>query len=65
MNSSDLDPRALPLAELRAVRAGLQHEDDAVSYVRRLAQARRHTPPVVRRGWKPSSSSVGAVSSRQ
>ena len=40
MNSSDLDPRALPLAELRAVRAGLQHEDDAVSYVRRLAQAR-------------------------
>ena len=40
MNASDLDPGALPLAELRAVRAGLQHEDDVVSFVRRLAQAR-------------------------
>lgn len=37
---SELDPRALPLAELRARRSGLQHEDDVVSYVRRLAQAR-------------------------
>ncbi|MDO8391449.1 MAG: ABC transporter substrate-binding protein [Actinomycetota bacterium] len=37
---SELDPRALPLEELRSLRAGLQHEDDVVSYVRRLAQAR-------------------------
>ena len=40
MNASDLDPGGLPLAELRSVRAALQHEDDAVSFVRRLAQAR-------------------------
>ena len=37
---SETNPRSLPLAELRALRAGLQHEDDVVSYVRRLAQAR-------------------------
>jgi hypothetical protein len=37
---SDLDPTLLPLDELRELRASLQHEDDAVSYVRRLAQAR-------------------------
>jgi len=37
---SETDPRSLPLPELRAVRAGLQHEDDVVSYVRRLTQAR-------------------------
>ena len=35
-----MDPRALSLAELRAMRAKLQNDDDAVSYVRRLAQAR-------------------------
>lgn len=40
MKASDLDPSALPLPELRALRAGLQHEDDVVSYVRRLTQAR-------------------------
>lgn len=40
MNTSELDPRALPLGELRRLRAELQHEDDVVSYVRRLAQAR-------------------------
>ena len=40
MTMSELDPRALPLPELRAMRAGLQHEDDVVSYVRRLTQAR-------------------------
>lgn len=34
------DPAALPLDELRRVRAELQHEDDAVSYARRVAQAR-------------------------
>lgn len=34
------DPRALSLAELRTLRAGLQHDDDVVSYVRRLAQVR-------------------------
>jgi hypothetical protein len=35
-----MDPRQLPLVELRAVRAKLQNDDDAVSYVRRLTQAR-------------------------
>ena len=35
-----LDPRQLSLVELRALRAKLQNDDDAVSYVRRLAQAR-------------------------
>ncbi len=35
-----VDPRQLSLVELRAVRAKLQNDDDAVSYVRRLAQAR-------------------------
>jgi hypothetical protein len=37
---TDLDPTLLPLDELRSIRASLQHDDDAVSYVRRLAQAR-------------------------
>ncbi len=37
---TDVDPTLLPLDELRAVRVALQHDDDAVSYVRRLAQAR-------------------------
>jgi hypothetical protein len=36
----NLDPRQLSLVELRALRAKLQNDDDAVSYVRRLAQAR-------------------------
>lgn len=40
MSTTDLDPMSLPLAELRAERAALQSLDDAVSYVRRLAQAR-------------------------
>jgi hypothetical protein len=35
-----MDPRQLSLVELRALRAKLQNDDDAVSYVRRLAQAR-------------------------
>ena len=35
-----VDPRQLSLVELRALRARLQNDDDAVSYVRRLAQAR-------------------------
>jgi hypothetical protein len=37
---TDVDPTLLPLDELRALRASLQHDDDAVSYVRRLSQAR-------------------------
>lgn len=37
---TDSDPTLLPLDELRALRSSLQHDDDAVSYVRRLAQAR-------------------------
>jgi hypothetical protein len=40
MPVTDLDPTLLPLDELRSLRASLQHDDDAVSYVRRLAQAR-------------------------
>jgi hypothetical protein len=35
-----VDPRQLSLVELRALRSSLQNDDDAVSYVRRLAQAR-------------------------
>ena len=38
--AENLDPRQLTLVELRALRAKLQNDDDAVSYVRRLAQAR-------------------------
>jgi hypothetical protein len=34
------DPRGLPLTELRELRHRLQHEDDVVSYARRVAQAR-------------------------
>jgi hypothetical protein len=34
------DPTTLSLEELRDVRAKLQHEDDVVSYARRVAQAR-------------------------
>lgn len=40
MSTTEFDPRLLPLDELRAMRAELQREDDAVSYVRRLVQAR-------------------------
>ena len=35
-----MNPSDLTLDELRAMRAELQHDDDAVSYVRRLVQAR-------------------------
>ncbi|MBI4885239.1 MAG: hypothetical protein HY826_14420 [Actinobacteria bacterium] len=38
--AEEFDPAALPLEELRARRADLQHRDDVVSYVRRLAQVR-------------------------
>jgi hypothetical protein len=41
VNAEDiLDPRALSLVELRETRNKLQNEDDEVSYVRRVAQAR-------------------------
>jgi len=40
MSQTELDPRLLPLDQLRALRGELQSEDDAVSYVRRLVQAR-------------------------
>ena len=40
MDSPTVDPSALSLAELRAMRAALQADDDAISYVRRLVQAR-------------------------
>ncbi len=40
MSPAELDPRSLPLPELRALRGGLQEQDDAISYVRRMAQAR-------------------------
>jgi hypothetical protein len=35
-----IDPSAMTLPELRELRQRLQHEDDAVSYARRVAQAR-------------------------
>lgn len=38
--STRSDPAELPLDELRALRERLQAEDDAVSYARRVAQAR-------------------------
>lgn len=37
---SEFDASSLPLDDLRALRSELQQQDDAVSYVRRLAQAR-------------------------
>lgn len=39
-DKDQLDVASLALDDLRAIRAELQHQDDAVSYVRRLAQAR-------------------------
>jgi len=35
-----IEPQELPLDELRSLRGRLQHDDDALSYVRRLVQAR-------------------------
>ncbi len=40
METTTTDPSELSLADLRAKRADLQRADDAVSYVRRLVQAR-------------------------
>ena len=41
MSADDVpDPSSLSLDELRRLRGELQHEDDAVSYARRVAQAR-------------------------
>jgi hypothetical protein len=41
VNAEELvDPRELSLDELRLLRSRLQNEDDVVSYVRRVAQAR-------------------------
>lgn len=40
MTDSEFDPTALTLDDLRSLRADLQHEDDAISYVRRLTQVR-------------------------
>lgn len=37
---AEFDASALPLDDLRALRSELQQQDDVVSYVRRLAQAR-------------------------
>lgn len=39
-DGAEFDAAALALDDLRAMRSDLQHQDDAVSYVRRLAQAR-------------------------
>ncbi|MCU1394717.1 MAG: hypothetical protein JWM34_3145 [Ilumatobacteraceae bacterium] len=39
-NTRTIDPAELSLDELRALRNELQHEDDALSYVRRMVQAR-------------------------
>ena len=38
--NTQTDPRDLSLDELRALRQQLQHDDDVVSYTRRVAQAR-------------------------
>lgn len=38
--TTPIDPTTLSLAELRELRTRLQNEDDVVSYVRRVAQAR-------------------------
>ena len=40
MTTSTVDPAELSLVDLRAMRADLQAADDAISYVRRLVQAR-------------------------
>jgi hypothetical protein len=40
MSPSELNPASLSLSELRALRAELQRQEDVVSYVRRLVQAR-------------------------
>lgn len=40
MDSPPIDPSALSLTELRAMRGQLQADDDAISYVRRLVQVR-------------------------
>ena len=40
MDTPTLDPSELTLTDLRAQRASLQAQDDAISYVRRLVQAR-------------------------
>jgi hypothetical protein len=40
MSTTDVDPASLSLIELRGLRSRLQGEDDAVSYVRRMVQAR-------------------------
>ena len=40
MTTEAIDPSSLSLDELRALRAKLQSDDDAVSYVRRLTQVR-------------------------
>ena len=40
MSTTTIDPSELSLPDLRAQRAELQRADDAVSYVRRLVQAR-------------------------
>ena len=40
METSTVDPASLSLVELRALRAQLQADDDVISYVRRLVQAR-------------------------
>lgn len=40
MSDDPIDPASLDLGELRAERTRLQHDEDAVSYVRRVAQGR-------------------------
>jgi hypothetical protein len=40
VDTNELDPRSLPLDDLRALRTELQAEEDAVSFVRRITQAR-------------------------
>ena len=54
------DPTTLSLEELRAARAELQHEDDVVSYARRVAQARLDLIKA-ELSWQPPFSTPDAV----
>ncbi|MFM8310409.1 MAG: hypothetical protein ACKOAZ_00760 [Ilumatobacteraceae bacterium] len=60
------NPKDLSLADLRSLRAELQHSDDVVSYVRRLAQVRLdlvRAERTRRRGGEVSGDITGDLSS--
>lgn len=55
------DPSSLSLEELRELRGQLQHEDDAVSYARRVAQARLDLVTQVREQRAAGASTIPEV----